>query len=331
MIKSQLRTLLLEAVQKVCPGAATPTFEIERPKVKAHGELSTNLALLLGKSVGKKPLELAQAIADSLQRQGTFLERVEVAGGGFVNFTLKKSVWQESLREIDRLGDRFGRSSTGQGKKVNVEFVSANPTGPIHIGNARGGPLGDTIAELLDWVGYAVTREYYVNDVGGQIEKLGQSIQHDLFPEAPLEVGYLGSYIHELAERAKLKNVRITPEELGKFGMEEMMTENRMTCEAMEIHFRNNFVKESDILAKKTEKIVERLKKQGVAVEKDGALWLATQDEFLQDRECVLVRSDGRPTYFANDIAYHVDKYERGFDRIIDVWGSNHHGHVPRM
>jgi arginyl-tRNA synthetase len=239
-----------------------------------------------------------------------------------------------------RQGRNFGKSGGGAGRRAVVEFVSANPTGPVHIGNARGGPLGDAIASLLEATGYEVTREFYVNDVGGQIDKLGKSILHSMRdkPEASSEkIEYQGSYVDELAAKAASKLAGKVPEDvteaervLGRFGMDELTGEIRKDCEDIGIRF-DSWVSEKQVLATETQPILDGLKAKGVTVEKEGAVWLATDDEFLEDRECVLVRSDGRPTYFANDIAYHVGKYRRGFDRIINVWGSNHHGHVPRV
>lgn len=334
-MKRRLRKILEETAKVFAP---LPPFEIERPKVKEHGELSTNLALILAKQIKKKPNEVAEQIAKSLVDPGKLIEKVSVAGAGFLNFVLKKRAWQESLREVAAEGASFGKSKKETGKKAVVEFVSANPTGPVHIGNARGGPLGDAIASLLDATGWEVTREFYVNDVGGQIDKLGKSVYHALSgrtPDAPSDqIEYQGSYIGELAARAATKLAGKLPEDvteverlLGRFGIDEMFREIRTDCEDIGIRF-DSWIHEKTVLAMETGTILEDLKKNGVTLEKEGALWLATEQE---DRESVLVRSDGRPTYFANDIAYHVGKYRRGFDRIVNVWGSNHHGHVPRV
>lgn len=321
-MKEKVREIILRKI----PGPFPP-FEIERPALRLHGDFSTNLALLLGRERKEKPVEVAKKIAALLGSEKDFFERIEVAGPGFINFFLKKSVWQESLREIEQMGDRFGECSLGKGKKVLVEFVSANPTGPIHIGNARGGPLGDMIAALLETTGYEVTREYYVNDVGGQIDKLGESILASR--KGGDVIGYQGDYVKDLAEASK--NANVPDDKLGLFGIELMLKEIQRDCDEMGIRF-DSWIHEKEILdSGKTNKAFVALKEKGVVLEKEGAWWLATQDEFLQDRECVLVRSDGRPTYFANDIAYHADKYRRNFDRIINIWGSNHHGHIPRL
>ncbi len=336
-MKGRLREILSQTAQR---WGAPPPFDVERPKVNAHGELASNLALLLAKPLKRPPLELAKEIAKNLADPEGIVETVTVAGGGFLNFVLKKSVWQESLRGIIAQGTHFGRSDAGRGKRVLVEFISANPTGPLHIGNARGGPLGDVLAGLLEQTGTEVVREYYLNDVGGQIDKLGESLLHWIRPgdkTQPPE-GYQGMYVQDLAREAERKLPREILEDskkaahaLGAFGIDRMLEEIEKDCADIGIRF-NSWVAEKTIMESgQTAQVIQRLKEGGVTVEKEGAVWFAPQDDFLKDRECVLVRTDGRPTYFANDIAYHLQKYQRGFDRIINIWGSNHHGHVPRI
>ena len=336
-MRQKIKELIAAAYRKLL-AEPPPEFEVERPKVKAHGDLASNIALVAARVTGRPTRDLAASLAAEL-KQLPILEKIEIAGGGFLNLTLRAAAWQESLREIDAAGDRWGRSDVGRGKRVLVEFVSANPTGPVHIGNARGGPLGDALASLLEASGFEVVREYYVNDVGGQIAKLGQSLMHWISPDKFPELGYQGEYVRELAERARneLKpefagsNPEALAEKLGSFAIDQMMKEVRDDCTKMGIRF-DSWIREKELLASgETGRTIEELRKRGVVVEKEGALWLATQDEFLQDRECVLVKSDGQPTYFANDVAYHAGKFRRGFDRLIDIWGSNHHGHVPRM
>lgn len=368
-MKDRIREILKKAAAPFAPPPAElPEFDVERPKAKAHGELSTNIAMILARTTKKNPAEIAKTIAEAAclpknDPEG-LIETVAVAGG-FLNFTLRRTAWLDSLKNLVGLGRNFGRSGGGAGRRAVVEFVSANPTGPVHIGNARGGPLGDAIASLLEATGYDVTREFYVNDVGGQIDKLGKSmllgIPGVFFDDQEgeilvtkegeesgfavkrtaeglkIEVGYQGEYVKDLAKQAWEKLGEQIPREeheairvLGRFGIDRMMEEIRRDCEDMGIRF-DSWIHERTVLITETDVVLKQLKESGVMIEKEGAHWLATNDEFLQDRECVLVRSDGRPTYFANDIAYHVGKYRRGFDRIINVWGSNHHGHVPRV
>ncbi len=335
-MKKKLRQILEASAKQWVP---LPDFTIERPKVRAHGELATNLAMILAKKTGQKPTEIAGEIKNGLVDPEGVVENVSIAGGGFLNFIVKKKFWQESLRTILSQNRNFGRSSEGKGKRAIVEFVSANPTGPLHIGNARGGPLGDAIAALLEVTGWTIAREYYVNDIGGQIDRLGESILYWIRNEGKEGVqppeGYPGEYVKELARAAAKKlGDKISGEKseamgvLGQFGIDQMMKEISKDCEDIGIRF-DSWVHEKAILVSgETERILRELKKRGVTVEKERALWLATEHE---DRESVLVRSDGRPTYFANDIAYHVEKLKKGYDRVINIWGSNHHGHVPRI
>ena len=344
MLKLKLKQIIEQSAATWSP---LPRFDLERPKVKEHGEYATNLAMLLAKQARKKPQEVAQDIIDRLQDSEGILEKVSIAGAGFLNFVLKKSAWQKSLRELFSAGGKLGHASVGQDRKVVIEYVSANPTGPLHIGNARGGPLGDTLATLLHTVGYEVTREYYVNDVGGQIDKLGEAIDHYLSnpdgtaSDATLQ--YKGAHIEELAQKVrdsleieKLGEGPARVHALGRFGIHEMMQEISRDCEEMGIRF-DSWVSEKEILALKTQETLRRLEEAQVTLKKEGAAWFAPKtddapsEDFLADRESVLIRSDGRPTYFANDIAYHAQKYEQGFERLINVWGSNHHGHVPRL
>ncbi|MBI2339823.1 MAG: arginine--tRNA ligase [Deltaproteobacteria bacterium] len=344
MIKDQLGHLIEQAVAKAYPEVHADVL-LEKPSNPQFGDFATNVALVLSKTVGKNPREIAQAIQENLSDKGGIIESSSIAGPGFLNFKIRPVRWIEALGEIAARGERFGQTDAHKGEKVIVELVSANPTGPLHIGNARGGPLGDAIASLLQSVGYEVTREYYLNDVGGQIEKLGESLLHYLKESAGIksqgEVGYQGEYVKELSEAARRQFgdslVKKGEAEaacraeavslLGKFLTEEI----RRDCEAMAIRF-DSWVHEKDFLEKgTTQKIIGELNKKKVTIEKEGALWFVPRDEFIEDRECVLVKSDGRPTYFANDIAYHADKYSRGFDRLVNIWGANHHGHVPRI
>jgi arginyl-tRNA synthetase len=321
------------------PDIDLPEWNLEPPKSRRHGDYATNLAFLLAPAAKKNPRQVAELLVAHLPASPGRIERVEIAGPGFINVFVADALRAEALGVILAEGGAYGRSEAGQGRRVQVEFVSANPTGPVHIGNARGGPLGDAIASLLEATGYAVIREFYLNDVGGQIDKLGRSIRHSLLdkPASAEKIEYEGSYVDELAAKAASRLAGKIPEDvteaervLGRFGIDELTREIRQDCEDMGIRF-DSWISEKQTLAMETQPVLDGLKAKGVTLEKEGAVWLATNDEFLQDRECVLVRSDSRPTYFANDIAYHVGKYRRGFDRIINVWGSNHHGHVPRV
>lgn len=359
MIKEILKNMVFEAVKRAYPLGEAQVF-IEKTSRPEFGDFTTNIALLLAKELEKPARSVAEKIISALHDEGGYLSKTSLAGPGFINFTITSRQWIESLSQIMEEGASYGTSRQALGyspigQKIVVEFVSANPTGPLHIGNARGGPLGDVIASLLQATGCHVVREFYVNDVGGQIDKLGISILEHYKKLSGVKgtgeeaLGYKGDYVQEIAEKA-LKH--FGPEilqsdeksaylKLGQFGMEVLQEEIRRDLKDMGICF-DSWVHEKNILAERTtEKIIDELKKKGMTCEKEGALWFAPKgdtpkgdspnDEFIGDRESVLVRSDGRPTYFANDIAYHAEKYRRGFERLINVWGSNHHGHVSRI
>lgn len=336
---------MIEATVKMAYPSVTSAITIEKASNPSFGDYACNVAMALARELKQKPRAIAETILKNLNDAQKILETSSVDGPGFLNFRIKPQKWIQSLELISQQGNFFGRSEIGAGKKVVVEFVSANPTGPLHIGNARGGPLGDVIASLLQHVGYEVVREFYLNDIGGQIDKLGESIlihYQNLIGVGvigEMEIGYKGDYVEELAQeafKALGKGIADKPREqaiheLGLFGIDLLTNEIKHDCDDMGIRF-DSWIHEKDILeSKATDKIISEIKKKKMTLEKEGALWFIPNDEFIQDRECVLVRSDGRPTYFANDIAYHAEKYRRGYDRLINIWGSNHHGHVPRI
>jgi arginyl-tRNA synthetase len=316
-----------------------PAQDSKKPNLKAEDSNESSENFVFPRAVN--PLELAQEIVKILNTKykilDTDFDKVEIAAPGFINFYLSPEYLQSQVQSIIKQGDDYGSSTLGKGKKASVEFVSANPTGPLHIGNARGGPLGDTIANVFSKVGYEVTREYLHNDVGGQIERLGEAIYFTIHPDqkaADYEVQYQGGYIKELAQVVKeqleegqeaLSQEQFI-EKAGKIAVELMLTEILKDCEQMGITF-DKVRKESD-LRKEVSQVLSKIK---VALkEKDGAEWFAPNDEFLQDRETVVKKSDGEFTYFASDIVYHNEKMS-GNDLVIDVLGANHSGHVPRL
>lgn len=322
-----------------------PLVKLEVPKDKAHGDFACNIAMVLAKQLRTAPRVIADAIAGGIEPGGV-VEKIEVAGAGFINFYLSPSWLYETMRAIEEQGSDYGRIDMGKGKKVMVEFVSANPTGPMHMGNARGGALGDCLASVLEYAGYDVTREFYVNDAGNQIEKFGKSlsaryIQELLGEDAAQfpEDGYHGDDIREHAKAfIKLcgdKYLNVSEEErkqaLVDYALEKNVDALKRDLEKYRIHydvwFRESTLHESGAVAA----AIERLKEKGYTYEEDGALWLNCEKMGLEKNE-VLVRKNGIPTYFAADIAYHINKLEtRGFDWAIDVWGADHHGHVARM
>src|SRR5688572_9062723 len=295
-------------------GAPDAPFVLERPRDEGHGDLATNLAMLIAKTRRTNPRPVAEEVVRSLAFEPGVVKRVEIAGPGFINFWLARDQLTASLASIVRAGEAYGRASFGADTRVNVEFVSANPTGPLHVGHGRGAALGDGIAALLEWTGHAVTREFYINDAGGQIDKLVESlwarIQEAKGAEgakvAIPEGGYHGEYLVEAAARA--------PEVLAGFGVR------------FEVHSSEQEIYDDGRVAATLAELAARR----LSYEKDGALWLRSEAHG-DDKDRVLRKSDGSLTYLVPDIAYHRDKHERGFERVIDVWGADHHGYIPRM
>lgn len=318
---------------------------LEEPRDKANGDYSTNIAMTLTKKLRKPPRVIADAIVKHIQLGGK-IARCEVAGAGFINFYLDDSWLYPVIGTIEAQGADYGRSDMGKGQKYMVEFVSANPTGPMHMGNARGGALGDCLAAVLDWAGYDVTREFYINDAGNQIEKFANSLnarylQHYLGEDAVAfpEDGYQGGDITEHARAfAKINGDKYVNEDeqvrkdaLVAYALEKNIDALKSDLEKYRIYydvwFRESELHKSGAVAE----TIELFKKSGHTYEQDGALWFKSTD-FGEEKDNVLVRENGIPTYFAADVAYHRNKIEqRGFDKAIDIWGADHHGHVARM
>jgi arginyl-tRNA synthetase len=316
--------------------------ELETPREKSHGDVATNLALVLAKRLRAKPREVAERIVAALELPAGLVASVEVAGPGFINFRLAADQLTATLEAILAAGAAYGRSASGGGGVVNVEFVSANPTGPLHVGHGRQAALGDAIASLLEWTGWTVTREFYYNDGGAQIEKLAESVAARVaeLSGRPAEIpegGYHGEYIRELAQRwvethpgageaAALDDVR-------RFAVEELRQEQDRDLQAFGVRF-DVYALESSLYADhRVDATVRRWSAAGHTFEADGALWLKTTD-FGDDKDRVVRRSSekgGDYTYFVPDVAYHVTKWERGFTRAINVQGSDHHSTVTRV
>jgi len=328
------------------PQAEIPSFSIEVPADRTHGDWATNAAMVSAKAFHLAPRKIAQIITDHIVLNGTFFDRFEIAGPGFINFFLNEAFYVEILKDITKCGADYGRSDYGKKKKIMVEFVSANPTGPMHMGNARGGALGDCLAAVLDAAGYDVWREFYVNDAGNQIEKFGKSLSVrylQIFKgedavEFP-EDGYHGEDIKErAAEFAKLhgdKYLNAEPEELKKalidYALPRNLEKMKTDLKKYGIEYDEWFLESRLHSDGELDETIQILKDKGLTYEKDDALWYKATD-FGAEKDEVLVRQNGNPTYFATDIAYHRNKFEkRGFERCIDVWGADHHGHVARM
>ena len=368
LAKEQLRSAITGAIEALIAGGALPAgelrdFQIEVPNDRKNGDFSANAAMVNAKTFRMPPRKSAELIAEKLSLDGTYFERVDVAGPGFLNFYLSGRYYADILRNITAQGDNYGRSDYGKGQKVLVEFVSANPTGPMHMGNARGGALGDCLAAVLDWAGYEVSREFYINDAGNQIEKFALSLdvryrQHFLGEDAVElpEDAYHGADIKELAEafiEETGEQYREAPEEERKaalvaFALPRNIQNMQDAMEKYRIHYDTWFYESSIHEDGEVRETIDALTEKGLTYEQEGALWYKNaevqtklllaqgktreQIDKLELKDDVLIRNNGNPTYFAADIAYHRNKLVgRGYDKAIDVWGADHHGHVARM
>ena len=346
---SLLRNAIIDAMGRAMsagelPLAPTPNFTIETPADRTNGDLASNVAMVSARAFKKAPRAIAEAITKYIELEGTNLDRFEIAGPGFINFFYGKQFYTSVIREIEEKGADYGKSDFGQGKRILVEFVSANPTGPMHIGNARGGALGDSLASVLSAAGYDVSREFYVNDAGNQIEKFATSLEIRYLQiykdgiELP-EDAYHGQDIIDHAKNfAEIngdKYVNAESSERRKALVDFALPKNIQGLENDLLKYRikyDRWFRESTLHQSGAVKnIVELLKEKGHTYEQDGAIWFKAT-EFGADKDFVLVRSNGIPTYVVPDIAYHYDKLvTRGFDKAIDVLGADHHGYVPRL
>jgi arginyl-tRNA synthetase len=315
---------------------------IERPRDPAFGDWATNLAMTLAKPLGKKPRDLAQAIVERMDYMRAGIRSAEIAGPGFINFRVATDVFAEGLRAVIAAGDQYGHSNAGEQCPVNVEFVSANPTGPLHVGHGRQAALGDAISALLSTTGWRVSREFYYNDTGAQIGNLALSVQARVRQLAGQDVslpegGYHGEYIRELAQRYAEENAGDANaddlEAVRRFAVRELRKEQDLDLQAFGVKFDVYFLESSLYTDGRVEDTIARLVAAGHTYEKDGALWLKTTD-FGDDKDRVMRRSaekGGEPTYFLPDVAYHITKWERGFTRAINVQGADHHSTVTRV
>jgi arginyl-tRNA synthetase len=350
-MKEILRSVLRSAVENAAhrnlinvPDPGSLRIEISRSKDDRYGDYATNAALALAAQTGMKPRELAAIITDNLNPQETLIARTEIAGPGFINFVLAEDVWRQVVHTVHREKAQYGCCRQPEAPRILLEFVSANPTGPLHVGHGRGAAIGDTLARLLRTCGYAVETEYYVNDAGNQMRILGNSVLHRYrelngetvaFPENH----YLGEYIRDLA-----RELQGTPlgEQLLSLSQEEAVdAAAEFACNRIlegiqedlaffgvtyDHYFREKTLHRNDAVRK----ALGELRDMGKAEEKEGALWFVMNGE-QDEKDRVLVRATGEPTYFAADVAYHLDKLRRGHGLLIDIWGSDHHGYVPRV
>ncbi len=325
-----------------------PPVVIEIPADPAHGDFSTNIAMQLAKGEKKAPRAVAAIVTDHLAKTGQIFAKIDIAGPGFINFTLKPSFWQERLPEVVAEGDSYGKSESGEGKKVQVEFVSANPTGPLHIGHGRGAAIGDTLCRILAAAGWDVTREFYYNDAGQQIANLALSVQARCLGIEPGDStwpadGYQGEYIKDLSkaflagESVVAGDCSVTAsadsanlEDIRKFSVAYLRREQDSDLKAFDVSFDNYFLESSLYSEGLVEQTVNKIIASGHTFEENGALWLKTTD-FGDDKDRVMRKSDGSYTYFVPDVAYHLNKWQRGFVRVINEQGADHHSTITRV
>ena len=347
-MKKMLACKISQALDKLAAAhnadlsAAKGRFVVEEPRDPDHGHLATNAAMVMSKIFSQKPVELAERIMAEINNDEGYIEKMEKAGPGFINFTLSLKWWAKALNDLLEAGGEFGRGQA-KGLKVMVEYVSANPTGPLHVGHGRGAAIGDALARVMAFAGYEVTREYYINDAGRQMSILGESVYARLkelagsaepFPEDH----YKGDYIIDLAKEIKAvkgEELLAMPREeavelLTDFAQTRIMDGIKDDLAAFRVGHEVWFSEKSLYADGQVDKALNFMNDKGYLYEKDGALWFRAE-ALGDDKDRVLIKSGGEKTYFAADIAYHWNKYQRGFDQVIDIWGADHHGYVSRM
>jgi arginyl-tRNA synthetase len=345
-MKEELNDILRKTIEKCFEdGTLTqgplPDYVIEVPNNPEHGHYATNVPLTLAATQKRPPRDIAKIIVDQWSDNQRLIEKAEIAGPGFINFTIASRAWYDVLSKILVLENEYGRSRMGQGERVLVEFVSANPTGPLHLGHGRGAALGDSLCRILAFAGYEVVREFYVNDAGRQVRSLGESIysrwRQLTEPEYPFPPdGYHGEYIGALAEEVASETdlTTLTAEEAiahcALHGKEKMLAEIRRDLARFRISF-DVWYSETDLhTSGLLQRDLDKVKETGHMYEKDGALWIRTS-RFGDDKDRVIRKNDGHYTYFASDISYHLEKWKRGFSSAVNIWGADHHGYVQRV
>ncbi|HUI67849.1 MAG TPA: arginine--tRNA ligase [Nitrospirota bacterium] len=349
-----------------------PAITLDSPREKSHGDLATTLAMTMAKPESKPPRDIAEIIIRNIEDRDRIIQKTEIAGPGFINFFFRQDRWKKTIFDIDTEGARYGLTDIGKGERVLVEFVSANPTGPLHVGHGRGAAIGDALANLLSAVGYDVQREFYINDAGRQMKLLKDSVKarylesHGQVVAFP-EDGYHGEYIKEIAESLdsgipatystktslpvtegfQAKNsetadeegaagasagfrIPFSDEDIANFSKDQMLADIKNDLEAFGVRFDIWFSEKSLLADESVQTSIEELKERGFAYERDGALWLRAT-AFGDDKDRVIIKKDGEYTYLATDIAYHRNKLARGFTQLVNIWGADHHGYIPRV
>ncbi|MBA4367729.1 MAG: arginine--tRNA ligase [Desulfobacterium sp.] len=347
-MKNKIQNLTQRATENaykngLFPFSDFPEIEVEEPKNNAQGDYSTNIAMKMAKIQKMAPHKIAEAIVSAIEDPEKILEKCEIAGPGFINFFIRNESWYPFLKNIHEKGKAYGSSNIGLCKKLQVEFVSANPTGPLHVGHGRGAAVGDSVANILSFCGYDVQREYYINDSGRQIRTLGLSVflrYQELFgePVAFPEDCYQGDYIRDIAIALQKNHGREllfqkkeeAIDRCAKYAAEIILDGIKTDLIDFHVTFDKWYSEQSLFDSKKVETIIREFKDKKIIYEKDGANWFKTSD-YGDEKDRVVIRENGLTTYFAADIAYHKDKFLRGFNRVIDVWGADHHGYIPRI
>ena len=366
-MKKTITDLILSALESAKAAGElklekAPTVIVEAPKEAGHGDFATTVALSLAKSEGTSPRRIAEVIMKNIADAEGVIDKIEIAGPGFLNFFLRETAWLGVIQDVESQGRYYGHSHVGNGRRVQVEFVSANPTGPLHIGHGRGAAVGDSLCRLLAFTGYDVRREFYINDFGSQVENLGKSVYMryrqlngdeaaELVPPEPAEPAvdetgeaavksnlYMGEYVTELAREFMEDTAFLALSEPEKMvfcreeGIKAMLARIEATLARFGVNF-DDWYSERTLYGPGENRVLsamDELRSKGLVYDKDGAVWIETT-RFKDDKDRVVVKADGRTTYFASDIAYHRDKFGRGFEELIDIWGADHHGYIPRM
>lgn len=347
--QAQLKEMLMQAMGQLVtegkiPAESIPTFRVEIPADKSHGDFSSNIAMVSAKALHMPPRKIAELLTEVLYFGGSYIERAETAGPGFLNFFLKKNWFSDTIKAVLEEKDQYGKSDIGKGKRALVEFVSANPTGPMHVGNARGAALGDGIASLLEWTGWETEREFYINDAGNQIEKFATSLEIRYLQKCGQEIempedAYQGADITEHAENFYQENgnryaeveSEIRRKALVDFALPKNISGLERDLKSYRVEYDHWFSESTLHKSGAVMDIVQKLKEKGYTYEQEGAIWFKAE-QFGADKDFVLVRANGIPTYIVPDIAYHCDKLvTRNFDKAINVLGADHHGYVPRL
>ena len=347
-MKQLLEHLIIQALTSahengLFTSPAFPDFVIEVPKNISHGDYSSNIAMVSAAIQKIPPRKIAESIIRHIQDTQGVIDHVDIAGPGFINFYLRPESWIRFLKRVPELGSRYGSENIGNGKKIQVEFVSSNPTGPLHVGHGRGAAVGDSVSNILSFCGYDVQKEYYINDSGRQINTLGRSVflrYQELLGESVRfpDDCYQGDYIRDIAGRImdmKGPDLLDQPDEkavmfCARYAADLILEDMKQDLESFGVFFDRWFSEQGLYDSGKVADVIESFRNRNIIYEKDGALWFDTTSHG-DEKDRVVVRNNGQTTYFASDIAYHYDKYDRGFEKVIDVWGADHHGYIPRV